>query len=76
MGLLLEDLDNIARIKVAFGGKRKNRISLFFPKKNGVRVVQYSDGRLDNNKCAEFERFMQDEFRITVRSTEAKGSGR
>ena len=74
VGDLLSDLDNLARIKVAFGkGKRKNRISLFFPKKNGVRVVQYNDGRLDNNRCAEFERFMQDEFGITVRSTENKG---
>jgi len=77
VGDLLGDLDNLARIKVAFGkNKRKNRISLFFPKKNGVRVVQYDDGRLDNNRCAEFERFMQDEFGITVRSTENKGGKR
>lgn len=77
VGDLLDDLDNLARIKVAFGtGKKKNRISLFFPKKNGVRVVQYDDGRLDNNRCTEFERFMQAEFGITVRSTENKGGKR
>ena len=74
VGDLFGDLDNLARIKVAYcTGKRKNRISLFFPKKNGMRVVQYDDGRLDKNRCAEFERFMQKEFDITVRSTENKG---
>ncbi|MBI2895547.1 MAG: hypothetical protein HYY06_18465 [Deltaproteobacteria bacterium] len=77
VGDLFDDLDNLARIKVAFvSGKRKNRISLFFPKKNGTRVVQYDDGRLDKNRCAEFERFMQDEFSIKVRSTESKGGKR
>jgi hypothetical protein len=74
VGELLGDIDNLARIKVAYcTGKRKNRISLFFPKKNGMRVVQYDDSRLNKNRCAEFERFMQDEFGITVRSTENKG---
>lgn len=73
VGEILNDLDNIARIKVAFGEKKKNRISLFFPKKDGVRVVQYNDGQLDNNKCRKFEQFMEKEFKITVRSTENKG---
>jgi len=77
VGGLLDDLDNLARIKIAFvTGKRKNRIALFFPRKDGVRVVQYDDGRLDNNRCAEFERYMKGEFGINVRSTESKGGRR
>lgn len=76
IGEILDDLDNLARIKVAFGDKKKNRISLFFAKKNGVRVVQYDDSRLDNNRCAAFEHFMKEEFGIVVRSTENKGGKR
>jgi hypothetical protein len=77
VGPILNDLDNIARIKVRFGDdKRMNRLSMFFPKKNGVRVVQYDDGRLDNNRCAAFEQFVKDEFGINIRSTENKGGKR
>ncbi len=73
VGPLLDNIDDIARLKVRFNG---NRISLFFPKKNGVRVVEYGDGRLDNNKCEAFVAFMLDEFGIEVRSTEKKGGRR
>lgn len=77
VGPILDDLDNIARIKVAFSnGKQANRLSMFFARKNGIRVVQYDDGRVDNNRCAAFERFMKDEFGINIRSTENKGGKR
>jgi len=77
VGALFDELENVSRIKVAFTcNKKKNRISLFFPKKNGVRVVQYDDGRVDKNRCAAFEKFMKDEFGITIRSTECKGGKR
>ena len=67
---LFENLEDIARIKVQFGD---NRISLFFVKEDGQWSVQYSDGRIDKNKCEEFANFMLDTFRIEVRSTEMKG---
>ena len=77
VGPILDDLDGISRIKVAFGDtKRMNRISMFFPRKNGTRVVQYDDGRLDNNRCGAFEAYIADQFGITVRSTENKGGAR
>ncbi len=70
VGDLLEDIDAIARVKVRFRG---NRVSLFFPKIDGVRVVEFGDGRLDNNKCAAFTELMREDFGIEVRSTERKG---
>ena len=70
VGNLLDDLDDIARVKVRFQGRR---VSLFFPKRDGIRCVEYGDGRLDNNRCRAFEAFMRSAFGIVVRSTERKG---
>jgi hypothetical protein len=70
VGNLLDDPDDIARIKVRFQGRR---VSLFFPKRQGIRCVEYGDGRLDNNRCLAFETFMRSAFGIVVRSTERKG---
>ena len=73
VGDLLEEIDDIARIKVRFGS---NRVSLFFPKIDGVRVVEYGDARLDDNKRTAFVALMRDSFGIAVRSTERRGVGR
>ena len=73
VGDLLEEVDDIARVKVRFG---TNRVSLFFPKLDGVRVVEFGDSRLDNNKCAAFVELMRDGFGIEVRSHERKGGAR
>lgn len=70
---LFEQMEDIARIKVQYGD---NRISLFFAKEDGAWNVQFSDGRIDKNKCEEFAAFMRDTFRIEVRSTEMKGRKR
>ncbi len=70
VGNLLDDPDDIARIKVRFQGRR---VSLFFPKRDSIRCVEYGDGRLDNNRCLAFEAFMRSDFGIVVRSTERKG---
>jgi hypothetical protein len=73
VGGLLDNIDDIARVKVRFEG---HRVSLFFPKKDGVRSVEYGDGRLDCNKCSAFEAFMHSDFGFKVRSTERKGGRR
>ncbi len=73
VGELFDNLDNLFRIKVGYAD---HRLSVFFPKRNGIRVVEYGDSRMDDNRCREFEHFMVDKFGLEVRSTEAKGRKR
>ena len=73
VGSLLDDVDDIVRIKVRYQGRR---VSLFFPVRDGRRTVEFGDGHMDNNLADRFVAFMREEFQLAVRSTEHKGSRR
>lgn len=69
VGPLLDHLDRIQHIKVAFGDRR---VLVDFPVVGGQPIVRFADGRLDRHAAEAFRVFVEGRFGLPLHSMDAR----